>query len=106
MKLHARKVDHLVNECLTLSHSLSDDPELTSDSARVVVSPYRFNPLGAHIDHQGGQVMARTLDQYTIFVYWVTETPVVTVHARLNESWESVSFGIDEPVLGLSLIHI
>ena len=98
MNLHARNIDDLVNECLALSESLFDDPELSADSAQVVVSPYRFNPLGAHIDHQGGQVMARTLDQYTIFIYWVSQTPVVTVHARLDESWESVSF--------LSLIHI
>jgi len=37
---------------------------------QVVISPYRFNPLGAHVDHQGGQVLARTLDQYTILVFW------------------------------------
>ena len=100
MNLHARNIDDLVNERLALSESLFDDPELSADSAQVVVSPYRFNPLGAHIDHQGGQVMARTLDQYTIFIYWASETPVVTVHARLDESWETVSFGVDEPVMG------
>ena len=30
-----------------------------------VVAPYRFNPLGAHVDHQGGPVLARTLDRGT-----------------------------------------
>ena len=49
MNLHARNIDELVNECLALSDSLFDDPELSADSAQVVVSPYRFNPLGAHI---------------------------------------------------------
>lgn len=100
MKLRARKIDELVNECRMLSHSLLADPLLTVDSARVVVSPYRFNPLGAHVDHQGGQVMARTLDQYTILVYWVTEIPVITIHARSGNTWESVSFGVDEPARG------
>ncbi len=99
MNLHARKIDDQVRECVVLSHSLFDDPAIATDTARVVVSPYRFNPLGAHVDHQGGQVMARTLDQYTILVYWVTDTPVVTIHARLDESWESVCFGIDDLVL-------
>ncbi|OED39360.1 hypothetical protein AB833_15615 [Chromatiales bacterium (ex Bugula neritina AB1)] len=41
-----------------------------SETPQVVISPYRFNPLGAHVDHQGGSVLARTLDQYTILVYW------------------------------------
>lgn len=41
-----------------------------NDSPQVVVSPYRINPLGAHVDHQGGQVLSRTLDQYTILVFW------------------------------------
>lgn len=33
-----------------------------------VVAPYRFNPLGAHIDHQGGAVLARTIDRHTALV--------------------------------------
>ncbi len=37
---------------------------------RVVVSPYRFNPLGAHIDHQGGVVLARTLNQYSVGAFY------------------------------------
>ncbi|KAG6428493.1 hypothetical protein SASPL_112745 [Salvia splendens] len=30
---------------------------------RIVVSPYRICPLGAHIDHQGGTVSAMTIDK-------------------------------------------
>ncbi|CAK9170671.1 unnamed protein product [Ilex paraguariensis] len=30
---------------------------------RVVVSPYRICPLGAHIDHQGGTVLAMTINR-------------------------------------------
>lgn len=40
------------------------------DDPLLVVSPYRFNPLGAHIDHQGGLVLARTMDQYTLLPFW------------------------------------
>lgn len=42
-------------------------------SPDIVVSPYRFNPLGAHVDHQGGDVLARTIDQYTVIAYWPLE---------------------------------
>ncbi|KAK9269035.1 hypothetical protein L1049_000803 [Liquidambar formosana] len=34
-----------------------------SEDIRVVVSPYRICPLGAHIDHQGGTVSAMTIDK-------------------------------------------
>lgn len=30
---------------------------------RLVVSPYRICPLGAHIDHQGGTVSAMTINK-------------------------------------------
>ncbi|OMO81693.1 hypothetical protein COLO4_23452 [Corchorus olitorius] len=33
------------------------------DNVRVVVSPYRICPLGAHIDHQGGMVSAMTINK-------------------------------------------
>ena len=32
------------------------------------LAPYRFNPLGAHVDHQGGPVLARTLAARTELV--------------------------------------
>ena len=59
----------------------TDDPPFTAfreraaallgegDAPALVVSPYRFNPLGAHVDHQGGRVLARTLDQYTLLAF-------------------------------------
>ena len=42
----------------------------TREMPRVIVSPYRINPIGAHIDHQGGSVLARTIDQYTILAFF------------------------------------
>ncbi|XP_037496037.1 galacturonokinase-like [Jatropha curcas] len=33
------------------------------EEVRVVVSPYRICPLGAHIDHQGGTVSAMTINR-------------------------------------------
>jgi len=95
MNLSATPIDQLVSDCLALSRSRLNDPALSAATASVVVSPYRFNPLGAHVDHQGGQVMARTLDQYSVLVYWSVEDPVITVHGRLGESWEAVTVGVD-----------
>lgn len=36
---------------------------------RVVVSPYRICPLGAHIDHQGGIVLAMTINKGIILAF-------------------------------------
>ena len=35
-----------------------------------VIAPYRVNPLGAHVDHQGGNVLAKTIDQSTVLSFW------------------------------------
>ena len=34
-----------------------------------VVSPYRICPLGAHVDHQGGKVLGRTINAYSILTF-------------------------------------
>lgn len=39
-----------------------------------VVAPYRICPLGAHVDHQGGNVLGRTINAYTILGFLPTET--------------------------------
>ena len=63
-----------------------------SETPKVVVSPYRFNPLGAHIDHQGGAVLARCLNQYTVLCYWPSATNHCAFHARLHTCWERTRF--------------
>ncbi|CAN1291137.1 GALAK [Linum perenne] len=52
--------DAEVNEMRNLVSSMAGrDPS----EVRVVVSPYRICPLGAHIDHQGGSVSAMTINR-------------------------------------------
>lgn len=51
----------------------------TQDPPRIVVSPYRFNPLGAHIDHQGGSAVARTLNQYSVGAFYPSNSRTTTV---------------------------
>jgi len=81
------------------------------DAARLVISPYRFNPLGAHIDHQGGRVLARTLNQYTLLAFWPSDRPVLDLrfdegaekpradHSRADHcriAWSSASAAVDQ----------
>ncbi|MBQ38119.1 MAG: hypothetical protein CME04_17180, partial [Gemmatimonadaceae bacterium] len=40
-----------------------------AESVRLVRSPYRVCPLGAHIDHQGGTVTAMAIDQAVWLAY-------------------------------------
>ena len=76
----APRLDDLVAECtasLRRYHGIDG-------ALRVVASPYRINPLGAHVDHQGGHVLARTIDQYTILAFVANEAPVVSLSSSLT----------------------
>lgn len=66
--------------------SLAGQRFATSDTPQVVVSPYRFNPLGAHIDHQGGSVLARTLNQYSVGAFYPVESANITISAASFDS--------------------
>ncbi len=43
--------------------------DLSADKIRVIASPYRICPIGAHIDHQGGPVLGMTINAYTLMVF-------------------------------------
>lgn len=87
--LIAQSIDGLVEQCIAIAKNRTG----IAVAPKIVVSPYRFNPLGAHIDHQGGSVMARCLNQYTVLVFWPNENEVSTLHSALNTGqWESTNF--------------
>ncbi|MFT7212754.1 MAG: galactokinase [Granulosicoccus sp.] len=68
-----------------------------STDPQIVISPYRFNPLGAHIDHQGGQVLARCVNQYTILCFWPSDSSRSSLHANLeNGEWQNTQFSTSE----------
>ncbi|MFK7853746.1 MAG: galactokinase [Granulosicoccus sp.] len=91
--LQAQSIDSLIADCEELAINRTG----LSDAPRIVVSPYRFNPLGAHIDHQGGSVMARSLNQYTVLVFWPNEQSTSTLHSRINsDEWETTQFAPGE----------
>lgn len=72
-----------------------------TDEPNVVVSPYRMNPIGAHIDHQGGAVLARTIDQYTLLAYYPLDEPRIELHCDAGEySDKTTAFDIGNDACG------
>ena len=49
--------------------ALAESESLPPATVRAVVSPYRICPLGAHVDHQGGDVLGRTIDTGTVLAF-------------------------------------
>jgi len=91
--LQAQPLDALVASCIDKSQELF----ARSDQPVVVVSPYRFNPLGAHIDHQGGAVLARCLDQYTVLCFWQRTDALCSIQSKLlDDKWTQSTFAADE----------
>ncbi|MFK7857469.1 MAG: galactokinase [Granulosicoccus sp.] len=89
MESFAQPLDVLISECTQQACRITG----RTDSPCVVVSPYRFNPLGAHIDHQGGAVLARCLDQYTILCFWPRDDEWSVVHSNLDDpQWQRTTF--------------
>ncbi|URE22394.1 GHMP kinases C terminal [Musa troglodytarum] len=61
---------------------------------RVVVSPYRICPLGAHIDHQGGTVTAMTINMGILLGF--VPSPDAQVILRSGQFHGEVKFRVDE----------
>lgn len=49
---------------------------------RALLSPYRLCPLGAHVDHQGGAVLGRTVDTGTVLIYAPLNEPRLRLHSQ------------------------
>ncbi|KAJ6408040.1 hypothetical protein OIU84_011364, partial [Salix udensis] len=64
------------------------------EEVRVVVSPYRICPLGAHIDHQGGTVSAMTINKGILLGFIPSDdTEVILRSGQFNGE---VRFSVDE----------
>ncbi|XP_071729717.1 galacturonokinase isoform X1 [Rutidosis leptorrhynchoides] len=61
---------------------------------RIVVSPYRICPLGAHIDHQGGVVSAMTIDKGIILGFVPSNDSQVLL--RSGQFSGEVRFRVDQ----------
>jgi len=72
--------------------------------ARLIRSPYRVCPLGAHVDHQRGLVTGMTVDAPIWLAYAPNDTTRVRLHS-LNfsppfEFDHALPLGLDEPAWG------
>ncbi|KAL6575275.1 hypothetical protein OROMI_012560 [Orobanche minor] len=65
-----------------------------SKDVRVVVSPYRICPLGAHIDHQGGIVSAMTINKGIVFGFVPSDDSQVLIQSAQFKG--EVRFSVDE----------
>ncbi|KAK4414896.1 Galacturonokinase [Sesamum alatum] len=68
-----------------------------SKEVRVVVSPYRICPLGAHIDHQGGTVSAMTINKGVLLGFVPSDNSQVLLQSRQFKG--EVRFSVDEEQL-------
>ncbi len=54
---------------------------IPESSVRVLFSPYRICPIGAHIDHQGGPVLGRTINLGTVLAFAPLNKPEIRIHS-------------------------
>lgn len=64
------------------------------EEVKVVISPYRICPLGAHIDHQGGIVSAMTINRGILLGFVPSNDGQVILRSRQFKG--EVSFRVDE----------
>lgn len=64
------------------------------DEVRVVVSPYRICPLGAHVDHQGGAVSAMAINLGLLLAFVPSGNPEVVLRSAQFEG--ELRFRVDE----------
>ncbi|KAH7848299.1 hypothetical protein Vadar_000928 [Vaccinium darrowii] len=69
---------------------------------RVVVSPYRICPLGAHVDHQGGSVSAMTLNKGILLGFVPSGDSQVVL--RSGQFTGEVRFSINESVQPIHIV--
>ncbi|KAK6147469.1 hypothetical protein DH2020_018381 [Rehmannia glutinosa] len=68
-----------------------------SKEVRIVVSPYRICPLGAHIDHQGGIVSAMTINKGILLGFVPSDDSQVLIQSGQFKG--EVRFSVDEEQL-------
>ncbi|XP_021723443.1 galacturonokinase-like [Chenopodium quinoa] len=77
-----------------LKKEVAEMAKRTTEEVRVVVSPYRICPLGAHIDHQGGAVSAMTINKGVVLAFVPSGNPEMVLHSA--QFGGEVKFRVDE----------
>ena len=60
---------NLDQEIIKIAQQFAEQTGVPADVIRVVVSPYRICPIGAHSDHQGGPVLGMAISAYTLLAF-------------------------------------
>ncbi|XP_058732185.1 galacturonokinase isoform X1 [Vicia villosa] len=77
-----------------MREKVSEMANVKKEEVRVVVSPYRICPLGAHIDHQGGTVLAMTIDKGILLGFTPSRSNECVL--RSGQFQGEVKFRVDE----------
>ncbi|XP_027343201.1 uncharacterized protein LOC113855768 [Abrus precatorius] len=83
-----------VAELNEMREKVSKMAHVNKEEVRVVVSPYRICPLGAHIDHQGGTVLAMTIDRGILLGFAPSDSNQVVI--RSGQFQGEVKFRVNE----------
>jgi galactokinase/galacturonokinase len=78
-----------------LRRALAEDCGADEARVRVVVSPYRICPLGAHVDHQHGPVLALAISAYSLLAFAPRED--ADCRLRSGNFPGEARFAIDRP---------
>ncbi|KAJ1438025.1 Ribosomal protein S5 domain 2-type fold, subgroup [Sesbania bispinosa] len=81
-------------ELNAMRERVSKMAKVNKEDVRVVVSPYRICPLGAHIDHQGGTVSAMTINKGILLGFTPSGSSQVVIHSGQFQG--EVKFRVDE----------
>jgi hypothetical protein len=58
------------------------EEKISSDDVKVIASPYRICPLGAHIDHQGGPVLGMTINACTLMAFHPSDDSFIKLRSK------------------------
>ena len=72
--LHQKKTNLIDN--------FSREEGVAADKVRVIASPYRICPLGAHIDHQGGPVLGMTINACTLMAFYPSKDGCIRLRSK------------------------
>jgi galactokinase/galacturonokinase len=69
---------------------------ISEKDIRVVVSPYRICPIGAHSDHQLGSVLGMAVSAYTLLAFAPSDSSEVCIESE--HYGEELSFDLPQPL--------
>ncbi|KAL3698126.1 hypothetical protein R1sor_012202 [Riccia sorocarpa] len=67
----------------------------SKDDVKVVISPYRICPLGAHIDHQGGSVTAMAINRGVVLGFVASDD--ITFKLESSQFLGTTQFSLEKP---------